>query len=69
MVCPSGIRLNKGESKQAMRYDSVIDSVVMAWCYALELAIRKGLPIATQDRAILRAAKSIQIEIVNHHAQ
>lgn len=30
----------------------------------LELSIRKGLPIATQDKAILRAAKNIQIEIL-----
>ena len=29
----------------------------------LELAIRKGLPIASQDKAIIRAAKSIQLEI------
>ena len=29
----------------------------------LELAICKGLPIATQDKAIIRAAKSIQLEI------
>jgi predicted nucleic acid-binding protein len=31
----------------------------------IELAIRKGLPIATQDKAIIRAAKKIQIEIIN----
>ena len=30
----------------------------------IELAIRKGLPIATQDKAIIRAAKKIQIEII-----
>jgi predicted nucleic acid-binding protein len=31
----------------------------------IELAIRKGLPIATQEKAIIRAAKKIQIEIIN----
>lgn len=30
----------------------------------LELAIRKGLPIASSDKAIIRAAKSIKIAIV-----
>lgn len=30
----------------------------------LELAIRRGLPIASQDKAIIRAAKSIQLEVI-----
>ena len=33
----------------------------------LDLAIRKGLPIASQDKAILRAAKSIQLDIFQQH--
>ena len=30
----------------------------------LEMAIRKGMPIATLDKAIIRAAKRIQVEII-----
>ena len=33
----------------------------------LELAVRKGLPIATRDKAIIRAAKSIQLEIFDQN--
>ena len=28
----------------------------------LELAIRQGVPLATQDKALIRAAKAVQIE-------
>ena len=31
----------------------------------LELAIRRGLPIASQDNAIIRAAQNVQIKIID----
>jgi predicted nucleic acid-binding protein len=34
-------------------------------CY-IELAIRKGLPIASLDDAILKAATDLQVQIINH---
>lgn len=33
----------------------------------LELAIRKGLPIASLDKAIKRAAKNIQLELIDQN--